>query len=127
MLQFLSNVNGELSVVSRLLSASSKVMYGQDGQRGYSPCLPFLLPLCLFLPVVKESSPTALSQRRVPAQLVFSGHMKLEGMQYNQLLEDPTSAMFSEQADNLEEIVSGLLPPAQHKHAPVNLTLALTP
>ncbi|XP_062322636.1 suppressor of tumorigenicity 14 protein isoform X1 [Osmerus eperlanus] len=61
--------------------------------------------ILLWLFIFKESSPTALSQRRVPAQLVFSGHMKLEGMQYNQLLEDPTSSMFNEQADNLEDIL----------------------
>lgn len=44
--------------------------------------------------------------KRVPAQRVYSGHMKLDNVPYNQNLEDPTSTEFQKLADDLEEIVS---------------------
>lgn len=53
----------------------------------------------------KEESSATLSPKRLPARRVFSGHMRLSGLQYDPLLADPTSEMFSEQADPLESLV----------------------
>lgn len=59
------------------------------------------------LPPVKDAdSEGTLSEQRVPAVRVFSGHMKLDSMEYNQKLEDTKSKEFQELADDLEEIVS---------------------
>ncbi|XP_041758524.1 suppressor of tumorigenicity 14 protein homolog [Coregonus clupeaformis] len=52
----------------------------------------------------RESAAT-ISMKRVPAQRVYSGHMKLDNVPYNQNLEDPTSTEFNKLADNLEEIL----------------------
>lgn len=41
-----------------------------------------------------------------PATEVYSGHMKLVDVPYDQKLEDTTSKEFNKLADDLEEIVS---------------------
>uniref|UniRef100_A0A8C7RSX3 ST14 transmembrane serine protease matriptase n=1 Tax=Oncorhynchus mykiss TaxID=8022 RepID=A0A8C7RSX3_ONCMY len=61
--------------------------------------------ILIWLFVSRESAAT-ISMKRVPAQRVYSGHMKLDNVPYNQNLEDPTSTEFQKLADDLEEIVS---------------------
>ncbi|CAL8248740.1 unnamed protein product [Lota lota] len=47
-----------------------------------------------------------ISKQRSAALQVFSGHLKLKDMQYDQKLEDTTSTEFSGLADNLQEIMA---------------------
>ncbi|XP_056142349.1 suppressor of tumorigenicity 14 protein homolog [Lampris incognitus] len=62
----------------------------------------FLIWLFVFKDADSEAT---LSEKRVPAVLVFSGHMKLVDMTYDPKLEDTSSKNFQMLADDLEEIL----------------------
>ncbi|KAM9852302.1 suppressor of tumorigenicity 14 protein homolog isoform 2-T2 [Aulostomus maculatus] len=62
----------------------------------------FLIWLFVFKDADSEAT---LSQQRLPSAQLFSGHMKLVGMPYDQKLEDTSSKQFEETADKLEAIL----------------------
>nr|XP_057941514.1 suppressor of tumorigenicity 14 protein homolog [Doryrhamphus excisus]XP_057941515.1 suppressor of tumorigenicity 14 protein homolog [Doryrhamphus excisus]XP_057941516.1 suppressor of tumorigenicity 14 protein homolog [Doryrhamphus excisus] len=59
----------------------------------------------IWLFVFKDAEEASLSHNRVPAKLVFSGHMKLPDLKYNEKLEDTSSPEFEAMAEELEAVL----------------------
>ncbi|XP_067366451.1 suppressor of tumorigenicity 14 protein homolog isoform X1 [Channa argus] len=59
----------------------------------------------IWLFVFKANSGTTLSSRRSPRTIVFSGHMKLADVPFDQKLEDISSKEFTDLASNLEDVI----------------------
>ena len=57
-------------------------------------------------PVKDATEGGKFSKRRAGAVQVYSGHLKLQNVMYNQKIEDTKSPEFGALADDLEEIVS---------------------
>ena len=69
----------------------------------------------MILPSVKDATEGGrISKRRAGAVQVFSGHLTLENVEYDQKLEDTLSPEFGALADDLEEIVSWLGVPLRY-------------
>ncbi|KAM6967868.1 suppressor of tumorigenicity 14 protein homolog [Aplochiton taeniatus] len=56
----------------------------------------------------KAEPPATLSEKHLPAERLYSGHMKLGGLQYNQNMEDTASKQFNNLVDDLEEILDNI-------------------
>ncbi|XP_054636933.1 suppressor of tumorigenicity 14 protein homolog [Dunckerocampus dactyliophorus] len=59
----------------------------------------------IWLFVFKDAEEASISQHRVPAELVFSGHMMLPDVKYNEKLEDTSSPEFEALAETLEAVL----------------------
>lgn len=60
----------------------------------------------MFLFSVNDDHRGKLSKQQKPSVQLFSGHMKLAGVSYDQNLEDATSQDFKTLASKLEDLVS---------------------
>ncbi|XP_057689681.1 suppressor of tumorigenicity 14 protein homolog [Corythoichthys intestinalis] len=59
----------------------------------------------IWLFVFKDAGEASISQQRKPSVLVFSGHMEMPDLKYQEKLEDTSSPEFQELAEKLESVL----------------------